>query len=141
MSRGRYINVMGPRVADKLRELAEDPARHSLDEEVDVARVLALDAAKMYELAFSSDKASETSKAMASSLLRDGINNVASLVERSIKVKAQSQELIRLDTFKFLMAQVETIIRGRLGAEAGAALCEEISSHVRFQSPVQLTVE
>lgn len=140
MTNGRYVKVLGGKVGDRLAEIAADPGLHSLTEEVALTRMIALDAVALYGKA-QDPQASPETKALAETVVRQAINDVASIVEKSLKVKTQSQELIRIDEFRFILGQVESIILRRLGKEAGDELVREIASQVRFQSEIKVEIE
>lgn len=114
VKRNHYSSRVGPTLKAKLAELAEAAPheRHSLENEIDVMRVAAVEAIAIFEKVciVEVDKTSDGLKAMATSCVRDAMQSVAMMVEKAAKVRAISQATVDLQFLDFIVGQVQKII-------------------------------
>lgn len=107
-----YSRRAGPTLKARLEELREaNPSeRHSLADEVDLARLIAERNVQIYEAAVLENKGSDELKAEASACLRAALNHVSDLVSKAAKVHAVSNSVIELEHIDYIIAQMTRAI-------------------------------
>jgi hypothetical protein len=111
--RGYYSKGAGIALKERLAELrADEPARrHSLAEEVDLARIGCDKAVRLFEAAcMGAEKASPDAQAAALSLLRQSLDHVAELVVKASKARRDSLETVDLEQLDYIVDQVVIIL-------------------------------
>jgi hypothetical protein len=111
--RGYYSRGAGVALKERLAELAGDePARrHSLAEEVDLARIGCEKAVRLFEAAcMGEEKASPDAQAAALALLRQSLDHVAELVAKASKARRDSLETVDLEQLDYMVDQVVMIL-------------------------------
>lgn len=108
--KNRYSRNVGPRLQEKLEELAnEDPMqRNSLRAESDLARALASSAVHLYDKAEETDD--ERLKIRAAANMREQLETVSRLVEKAAKVNSLTGGAINVEFLDFITSQVMLII-------------------------------
>lgn len=114
----RYSKGLSQTLGARLQELADEKpqARHSLEDEIDVARVLAERALKTFDQVCveQADSTSPTAKGLATQLARDSMTHVADVVLKAAKVRAVSREVVDLEMLDYLTKEVEKVLMRRL---------------------------
>lgn len=119
-----YSRIAGPILREKLEALAALPPdeRHCLGEEVDLARVMAEKALRLWEAAHTNgneEKASPETKALANKALRDALSFVSDLVVKASKVRSTNESTVDVEQLDYIVKQVTHVIE------------EEIADHDR----------
>lgn len=119
---GRYTKGLGETLAGRLAELqSEKPQqRHSLEEEVDVARAIAERALLTFDQVCirEADKASVTAKSLVVQMAREAMTHVSDVVLKAAKVRSISREVVDVELLGWLTREVEKILSRRF--ETGA---------------------
>lgn len=114
---GRYSRGLGDTLAGRLAELqSEKPQqRHSLEEEVDVARAIAERALSTFDQVCvrEADKASAAAKSLTIQMARDAMTHVSDVVLKAAKVRAISREVVDVELLGWLTREVEKILTRR----------------------------
>ena len=111
--RGYYARTVGVALKDRLLELQrEEPARrHSLADEVDLARVATYRAVELFEAAcMGEERASPDLQASAIGLLRHSLDHVADLVMKASKARRDSLETVDVEQLDFMVDQIVAVL-------------------------------
>ena len=122
-----YSRRAGPILKDRLEEMrqANPSERHSLADEVDLARLIAERNVQIYEAAVLEGKGSEELKAEASTALRSALNHVSDLVSKAAKVHAVSNSVIELEHIDYIVQQMTRAIEEEI-AEQDRVLADRL---------------
>ena len=132
--RGFYARGVSVELGKKLEELNESgEERADLSQEVDMARLLALDALKVYDTVSLKEDASPKAKGIASTMLRDAINNVAALVTTMTKVDVINGSAIPMEHVNKIIYEVTRIIEEEV-AEVDKDRADRIIERIRGMS-------
>jgi hypothetical protein len=125
-----YSKRLGPKLKQLLAEAeAEGDARLALEQECDVARVMALRAIEMYDKVVIEDGLKGKNldedhvsrlKAQATITLREALNHVASLVLASHKAKALSASTLDAKNVDWVISEVGLVIARHLREDSPA---------------------
>lgn len=122
-----YSRRAGPILRERLEELrsANPSERHSLADEVDLARLIAERNVQIYEAAVLEGKGSDELKAEASAALRAALNHVSEIVSKAAKVHAVSNSVIELEHIDYIVVQMTRAIEEEI-AEVDRALADRL---------------
>lgn len=118
-----YSRRVGPTLANKLKELSEgDTARfrHSLAEEIDVARVMTEKAVHRFEKVCLDGKNKDGKefsgqvKAMTMDALRQSLKFVSETVEKSARVRALDASVVEAEHIEYAAKQIVKILQHHL---------------------------
>ena len=107
-----YARRAGPVLRQRLEELRElsPDERHSLSDEVDLARLLAERSLQIYDAAVVQNQGSDDLKAAAVAGMRNALNHVSDIVAKASKVHAVSSSVVELEHIDYVLQQVVRII-------------------------------
>jgi hypothetical protein len=88
--------------------------KHSLDDEIDAARVLAEQAMVAYDVAVVQQKGSSELQAFAADHLKASLVNVGDIVAKASKVRKESQGVVDIEMLNYIVVQVTEIIEQEL---------------------------
>lgn len=120
-----YSRGASVKLKDKFAELRQDEEVHDLAGEVEVARLLALDAFTIYDKILNTEGIEPEKRAKSFRFVTDSIEAVASLVAQDAKVKVLNGGTVPLEHLEHAIAQINTIIEEEL-AEDHRELCDRI---------------
>jgi len=108
----RYLRNAGPQLKAILETYAKESPdqKHSLDEEVDAARLLAEQAMIMYDVTVVQSKGSPEQQAFASDNLKASLLHVGDIVAKAARVRSQSQGVVDTEMLAYIVAQITDII-------------------------------
>lgn len=117
-----YTGKAGEALDQAVRKMAGTPDdRMSLAEEIDIARVAALEAAKAFSMISLSDemvdgkpKFSLALKTATTDMMLDRINTVAELVAKHSKIRMLSESVVDIEQLDYITSQVSMILNHRL---------------------------
>ena len=107
-----YARRAGPILQDRLNELREasPDERHSLADEIDLARLIAERNVRIYDKTVIEDQGSDELKAAATDSLRSSLNHVTEIVSKAARVHAVSSSVVELEHIDYILTQVARII-------------------------------
>mgnify|MGYP007032476559 CR=1 FL=1 len=107
-----YSKRAGPILQDRLKELRESSPdeRHSLSDEIDLARLIAERNVVIYERTVMVDKGSAELKASATESLRSSLDHVTDIVSKAARVHSISSSVVELEHIDYILQQVTRII-------------------------------
>ena len=119
---GYYARHVSTTLAAKLAEASEETAamRHSLEEEIDLARIITSRAAKIFSAVCLEDREKEVSqelKVASITALKDALRFVVDVVEKSARVRALDSSVLEAETVQWLAHQMMRSLRKHLGEE------------------------
>lgn len=125
---GYYSAGAGTALKTRLEELrALDPSRrHSLAEEVDLARIACEKSVRMFEAAcMGEQKASPEAQAASLALLRQSLDHVAELVAKAARARRDSLETVDVEQLDYIVDQVIVILNDEVEDHAILDRCKE----------------
>ena len=107
-----YAKRAGPILQERLTELRESSPdeRHSLADEIDLARLIAERSVCIYDNTVLQDKGSPELKAAATDSLRSSLDHVTDIVAKAARVHAVSSSVVELEHIDYILAQVARLI-------------------------------
>jgi len=113
-----YANIAGVSLRKKLEELSQDSPdeRHSLSEELDMARVMVGRALRLYEATFESPEAKPSTQAQAMVLdtMRSALKFVNDTAATAAKVRSVSQGTVDVEQLDYIVDQVTRIVEDEI---------------------------
>ncbi len=133
-----YSKHSGVALKARLDEMANAPPdeRISLESEIDVARVLAVESIACFDkicvqgnTGTAEGAAAQIMKAQATIAARDAMTFVANIIDKAAKVRASSQGTIDVELIGYLIHQVQAIIERHIVSipKIGKTLCDKIT--------------
>lgn len=133
-----YSKHAGAALQAKLDEMRNAPPdeRISLESEIDMARVLALQSVAIFdkvcvqgETGTADAETARTMNAQATIACRDAMSFVAGIIDKAARVRASSSGTVDLELMGYLVHQVQAVIeRHIVPLEGGHALCDKITA-------------
>lgn len=117
-----YSRAAGGALKAKLKEVAESAeTRLKLDEEVDVTRVTALQAVKIYETVCLDEEsgATDATKAAATAAVRVAMQEVADIVVKANRAQTSAAGMVALEQIDYVVQQAARIIEEEVVAQLG----------------------
>lgn len=131
-----YAKNAGPRLQQVLADLAaQGHERMSLASEIDVARMSAIEAMKLYSALVENEKATEGVKIAAAEHLRSAIECVGDMAVRAAKIRAASEEVIHVEAIDYVVVQVGRIVNDVVGSrspELAELLMQALSTDIKL---------
>lgn len=132
--KGYYSRTAGVELKKRLEELAsDDPSRrHSLQEEIDLARIASTRAVALFEAAcLGTTKASEEAQHLALAGVRRAIDHVTSVVSAAAKVRSISLETVDVEQLDYIIDQVVMILEEEVLPVAGREALDAVTMRLR----------
>lgn len=113
-----YARRAGPVLRERLEEMraAAPDERHSLADEVDLARLLAERNVAIYDAVVVQGKGSDDLKTAATAGLRSALNHVSDIVGKAARVHAVSSTVVELEHIDYVLQQVVRIVEEQVAA-------------------------
>tara|TARA_R100000152_G_C6769237_1_gene195002 strand:+ start:403 stop:900 length:498 start_codon:yes stop_codon:yes gene_type:complete len=126
-----YTRRAGQKLKDALTELKEQSPdeRHSLADEIDLARLLAERSVRIYDATVIEGQGSDDLKASATAGLRASLNHVTDVVSKAARVHAVSNAVIELEHIDYIVQQVNRIIEEEV-ADVDKALADRVVERI-----------
>ena len=107
-----YTKRAGPILRERLEELrnASPDERHSLADEIDLARLIAERNVRIYDKTVLEGNGSDKLKAAATEGLRHALNHVTDIVSKAARVHAVSSSVVELEHIDYILQQVTRVI-------------------------------
>ncbi len=106
-----YLRSAGPTLMGLISKATERTAdRHNLDDEIDLARSLAIQATGMLNVVLDAPEAKENHKLVAAKIVQEAIDHVTKTVTASAKVKLIEEGAIEIKTVQWVIAEVARAI-------------------------------
>ena len=127
-----YSRHAGTLLRERLQELAKlsPEERHSLSEEIDLARALAVKSLKMYEAVHSSSKATPDMKILVGNQLQKALDFVSRVAVAASKVRAVSQSTVDVEQLDYIVRQVTRIIEEEI-ADYDREMADRVVNRLR----------
>lgn len=127
---GFFSKHAGDALKRRLAAVAQsEQERLSLSEEVDVARLVALDSMQLWEAAQQSDN--PATRGQACELVRQSIDHITETVKRAATVRQLVGANVAVEDVGYVVAQVQKILNDELGgSEAGRAVLERLTARI-----------
>lgn len=126
-----YTRRAGPILRERLEELrtAAPDERHSLADEVDLARLMAQRNVAIYDTVVLDGKGSDELQAMATAGLRGALNHVSEIVSKAARVHVVSSTVIELEHIDYVLQQVTRIIEEEV-ADKDKAIADAVINRI-----------
>lgn len=140
---GIYSKHLGETLSRQLDQLLGEPVHEqiALYEELALARIQALDAAKLYELSLGPRVTAET-KAMAAGVLSEAMSKVRDMAMAISRIERETEDKVSVRVIGMIVNQVVRAVQSVTGenAELFAQLEEAIRKTVRLPTRSALTI-
>ena len=122
-----YTRRAGQKLKDAISELKEQSPdeRHSLADEIDLARLIAERSVRIYDATVIEGQGSDDLKAAATAGLRGALNHVTDIVSKAARVHSVSSSVIELEHIDYVVQQVNRIIEEQV-TDVDKALADRI---------------
>ena len=134
MQESYYASSVGTALKAKLSQLAaQSPERkHSLNDEIDVNRIIASEYIQVWDQTFSNPEASELDRVAAGHAVRNALRDVGITIERASRVRTLHEATANIEILAFVVDQMIRIIEDRLhdqpdGRELARQIQEDIN--------------
>lgn len=127
-----YNNNASVALRDKLKEVAAQPElRHNLSAEIDIMRVTAQEAVRLYDITCiqnADNKAvSAEMKAKATANVKQAMQDISAIVMNASRIRAMDQTTVEIEAINYVVSQVVQIIeKCVIDEHAKIAIKEEI---------------
>lgn len=120
----------GETLKKRLAEIAgAEQERLALNEEVDIARLMALESMQMWEAAQKSDNSATRGQAVA--LVRQSIDHITETVKRAATVRQLVGDSMSAEDVGYVVAQVQKILDAELGStDAGREVLKRVTKQL-----------
>lgn len=106
-----YLKNAGPTLMGLISKASDRVAdRHNLDDEIDLARAVAIQATDMLTITLEAPQAKENHKLIAAKIVQDAIDHVTRTVTASAKIKLLEEGAVELKTVQWVVAEVARAI-------------------------------